>query len=80
MSTKITDRFIKIHAVTNTPGNEVRDVYQLVDTINGFSVAPPEYAKIGAASVVDLHGDRFIYVTENIDEIYNILSTIGSLP
>ena len=80
MESKVTDRFIKIHVVSSAPGNDVREMYQRVDGIMGFSAAAPEYAKIGGASTVDVPGDRFLVVTESVDDIYNALSKIDLLP
>jgi len=77
---KVTSRFIKLHAVVNSPGNEVREIYQHVDHIHGYSPAPPEYAKIGASSVIDVSPDRYIYITESVDEVHDLLSQIDLLP
>ena len=80
MATKITDYLIKVHTVTSTPGNEVREMYIKADHIYGFAVAAPEYARIGGAATLDVPGDRYIVVTESVDDIYNALSKIDLLP
>jgi hypothetical protein len=78
--TKITDRFIKLHVITSSPENEVRELYQRVDEIHCFAPAAPEYARIGAASTIDVIGNRYIMVTESTSEIYEALSKIDLLP
>jgi hypothetical protein len=78
--TKFTSRFIKVHIVTNNPGNPIVEYYQQVDHIWGFGEASAQHAAIGAAATIHLAGDSRMYVKESVDDIYNALSQIDLLP
>jgi hypothetical protein len=80
LETKTASRFIKIHIITNKPGNEIHEYYQRVDLIVGFGEVPTEYIAIGACAAVDIpNGDR-CYVKESVEEIYNLLNQVDLLP
>jgi hypothetical protein len=80
VETKVTSRYIKIHIVSSSPGNEVHEYYQRVDMVVGFGEVAPQYAGIGACACVDLPGDARCYVKESVEDIYSMLNQIDLLP
>lgn len=60
--------FIKVHIVSQRPGNPVLEGWQNIEAIRSFYAAPEDAAKIGAASAVN-DADGQMYVTESIDEL-----------
>ena len=72
------DKFIRITCIKTTPGNEPCDIYVRASTILDFSVANPEYAKIGGATQIS-GSSGFLIVKESIDEIVELLSHISVL-
>lgn len=80
MENSVLNRFIKVHSISNKPGNPVTDCYQSVDTIMGFAVATDELTKIGVSTVIDIRSDACLYVIEHIDDIVEMLSKIPVLP
>jgi hypothetical protein len=74
---KESSNFVKLHCITTLPGNPIRIQFVRASRIEAFGPPAEEYAKIGAAGHIDLSGsgDR-MYVSENEDEIFALLSEI----
>jgi hypothetical protein len=80
LTAKLASRYIKIHAVSSSPGNEVCEYFIKVDSISGFGEASSQHALIGAGSALDLHSDIRMYLKESMEELYDLLNKVDALP
>lgn len=63
------EQFVKFNIVfIGKPGQPVREGCLRADWIISFTKVDPEYAKIGAATVIEMR-DSAVYVQENLDEV-----------
>lgn len=64
--------FIKVHIVTQRPGNPVSEGYVRAESIKFFHVAHEEVARIGGATNIE-DGTGAFYVTESIEEVMDLI-------
>lgn len=66
------DHFIKVHVVSQRPGNPIVEGYVNVDSIKFFNTASNEAIKIGASTFLE-DSTGTIYIAESIEEIHEAI-------
>lgn len=65
-------KFIKLHIVSQKPGNPLLEAYLRADSIISINKSAEEFAKIGAATSID-NSLGTMYVSESVDEVHDLL-------